>query len=58
MALNSDVFKERHIILLCNNVSEDVGKGVFRPNNLLEGRVDVICRCIANALFFSNGVRR
>ncbi len=58
MALNTDVFKERHIILLCNNVSEDVGKGVFRPNNLLEGRIDVICRCIANALFFSNGVRR
>ena len=58
LSANTDVFKERHIILLCNNVSQEVGKGVFRPNNLLEGRVDVICRCITNALFFSNGVRR
>ncbi len=56
--VETDVFKERHIVLLCNNVSEDVGKGIFRPNNLLEGRVDVICRCITNAIYFSNGVRR
>jgi hypothetical protein len=58
LSVNTDIFKERHFILLCNNVSEDVGKGLFRPNNLLEGRVDVICRCITNALYFSNGVRR
>jgi hypothetical protein len=58
LSVSTDIFKERHIILLCNNVSEDVGKGLFRPNNLLEGRVDVICRCITNALYFSNGVRR
>lgn len=56
--LNPAYLKERHIILLCHNVSEDVGKGLFRPNNLLEGRVDVMCRCITNAIYYSNGVRR
>ncbi len=56
--LNPDYLKERHIILLCHNVSENVGKGLFRPNNLLEGRVDVMCRCITNAIYYSNGVRR
>ena len=57
-AIPSDFLAERHIVLLCHNVSEDVGKGLFRPNNLLEGRVDVMCRCITNAIYFSNGVRR
>ena len=53
-----DFWGERHIVLLCHNVSQDVGMGLFRPNNLLEGRVDVMCRCITNALYFSNGIRR
>ncbi|HLD10593.1 MAG TPA: tRNA (pseudouridine(54)-N(1))-methyltransferase TrmY [Candidatus Nanoarchaeia archaeon] len=27
-------------------------------NNLIEGRMDLVCRCISNALFVSNNVRR
>ena len=27
-------------------------------NNLIEGRIDLVCRCISNSLFVSNNVRR
>lgn len=48
----------RHILVACHNVSAAVSRGLYSPNNLLEGRVDVLARCVAAALYVSNGLRR
>ena len=32
--------------------------GDFNTNNLLENRVDVMCRCVSAGLWLSNGIRR
>jgi len=50
--------KRRNFIVLCHDVSEEVSRGSFAPDNLLEGRVDVLCRCVTSALYVSNNLRR
>ena len=47
----------RDFVVVCHNVSPLVLRGTFSPNNLLEGRVDVLARCVSAALWLSNGVR-
>ena len=47
----------RHFVVASPNASAAVRSGAFSPNNLLEGRVDVLCRCQTAALWYSNGVR-
>ena len=46
----------RRFVIACQS-SSSLSTGTFSPNNLLEGRVDVLARCINSALFVSNGVR-
>ena len=48
----------REVVLLCHEVRDRVVQGKFELNNLREGRVDVLARCIAAALLVSHGVRR
>ena len=47
----------RHFLVLCHDVGDAVARGEFSANNLLEGRVDVLARCLTAALWVSNGVR-
>ena len=47
----------RHFVVLCHDVGDAVARGEFSANNLLEGRVDVLARCLTAALWVSNGVR-
>lgn len=48
----------RHFVVVCHNTSELAARGQFDPLNLLDGRVDVWCRVISNALYFSEGIRK
>ena len=48
----------RDIVLLCHEVRESVSNGEYELNNLREGRVDVLARCVSATLFVSHGVRR
>ena len=47
----------RYFVVAAANASSAVATGQFPPNNLLEGRVDVLCRCATSALWYSNGIR-
>ena len=47
----------RHFIVAAPNASSAVANGQFSVNNLLQGRVDVLCRCATSALWYSNGIR-
>ena len=47
----------RYFVVAAANASSAVATGQFSPNNLLEGRVDVLCRCATSALWYSNGIR-
>ena len=47
----------RHFIVAASNASSAVANGQFSVNNLLQGRVDVLCRCATSALWYSNGIR-
>lgn len=48
----------RHFVVLCHNVTDAMILGDFNINNLLENRVDVMCRCVSAGLWVSNGIRR
>ena len=48
----------RDIILLCHGMPSLVADGSFELNNLPHGRVDVLSRCTAAALFVSHSMRR
>jgi len=48
---------QRNIVILCHNISLDVASGIFDVNNLLKGRIDVLARCVASALWVSNKIR-
>lgn len=48
---------QRNIVILCHNISLDVATGIFDVNNLLKGRIDVLARCVASALWVSNKIR-
>lgn len=48
----------REIILLCHGMPSLVADGSFELNNLPHGRVDVLARCTAAALFVSHSMRR
>ena len=48
----------RHFLVLCHDTSELTARGQFDANNLLDGRVDVWCRIISNALYYSDGIRK
>jgi hypothetical protein len=37
---------QRHFVVLCHNATEATLRGDFDTNNLLQGRVDVLCRCV------------
>ena len=47
----------RHFVVAASNASAAVANGQFSVNNLLQGRVDVLCRCATSALWYSNGIR-
>ena len=47
----------RHFVVVSSNASSAVANGQFSVNNLLQGRVDVLCRCATSALWYSNGIR-
>lgn len=48
----------RNFVVVCHNTSDKAAWGQFDPNNLLAGRVDVWCRVISNALYYSDGIRK
>jgi tRNA pseudouridine-54 N-methylase len=50
--------RQRNVVILSHNVSQDVADGLFEVNNLLHGRVDVLARCANAALWVSNGIRK
>ena len=45
-------------MVLCHDVSPQAAAGLFFPSNLLQGRIDVWCRCITAALYVSDDLRR
>ena len=48
----------RRVVVLCHGVTSRESAGLFSANNLLQGRVDVWCRCVSAALYLSDGIRR
>lgn len=48
---------ERDLVLLCHGTSAAIGSGQIDLNNLPHGRLDVLARCVAAALFVSHGIR-
>lgn len=48
----------RHIVVLCHGVSAHAASGLFSASNLLQGRVDVWCRCVTAALYVSDDFRK
>ena len=48
----------RDFVLLCHGTSRRIGAGQIDLNNLPNGRLDVLARCVAASLFVSYGVRR
>jgi hypothetical protein len=45
-------------VVLCHGVTPRTAAGLFSPNNLLQGRVDVWCRCITAGLYLSDDFRK
>ena len=48
----------RHVVVLFHDVSAPTAAGLFSVSNLLQGRVDVWCRCVTAALYLSDDLRR
>jgi len=48
----------RTIVVLCHDVTATDAAGLFSTANLLQGRVDVWCRCVTAGLYLSDDVRR
>ena len=48
----------RELVVLCHGTPEAVARGKFELNDLSSGRVDLLVRCVASALFYSHGVRK
>ena len=48
----------RELVVLCHGTPEAVARGRFELNDLAAGRVDLLARCVASALFYSHGVRK
>ena len=48
----------RDVVLLCHGTSERIGAGQIDLNNLPNGRLDVLARCVAASLFVSYGIRQ
>ena len=42
---------------MCHHVTPHARAGLFSPANLLQGRVDVWCRCITAGLYLSDAIR-
>ena len=47
----------RHFVVVCHDVTAQTAAGLFSVSNLLQGRVDVWCRCIVAGLYLSDDVR-
>jgi len=48
----------RELVVLCHGTPLLVARGKFELNDLAAGRVDLLARCVASALFYSHGVRK
>lgn len=48
----------RELVVLCHGTPLTVARGKFELNDLAAGRVDLLARCVASALFYSHGVRK
>ena len=48
----------RELVVLCHGTPLAVARGKFELNDLAAGRVDLLARCVASALFYSHGVRK
>jgi len=46
------------VVVLFHDVSAPTAAGLFSVSNLLQGRVDVWCRCVTAALYLSDDLRR
>ena len=46
------------MVVLFHDVSAATAAGLFSVSNLLQGRVDVWCRCVTAALYLSDDLRR
>ena len=42
---------------MCHHVTPHARAGLFSPANLLQGRVDVWCRCVTAGLYLSDAIR-
>ena len=47
----------RDVVVLCHETRAEVSTGGIDLNNLIQGRVDMLARCVSSALFVSHGVR-
>jgi len=52
------VATRRHVVVLCHDVSKETWAGLFTVSNLLQGRVDLWCRCVTASLYLSDALRR
>ena len=50
--------RQRHFVVLCNQVGAAAAAGQFELNNLAHGRIDLLCRVIGAACFLSHGKRK
>ena len=48
----------RELVVLCHGTPLAVANGKFELSDLAAGRVDLLARCVASALFYSHGVRK
>lgn len=48
----------RHVVVLCHDVSTETAAGLFSVQNLLQGRLDLWCRCVTAGLYLSDDLRR
>ena len=48
----------RELVVLCHGTPVAVANGKFELSDLAAGRVDLLARCVASALFYSHGVRK
>ena len=49
--------RSRSIVVMCHHVTPHARAGLFSPANLLQGRVDVWCRCVTAGLYLSDAIR-
>ena len=47
----------RRVVVVCKEVAAQTAAGLFSVSNLLQGRVDVWCRCVVAGLYLSDDVR-